>query len=59
MRHDESRRAMMAALSDAGLMLIGRGQELLGVAAALGARELLETVLVYAEFVKARRVAAR
>ena len=34
------------------------GQELLGVAAALGARDL-EKVLAYAEFVKARRVAAR
>ena len=34
------------------------GQELLGVAAALGAREL-EKVLAYAEFVEARRVSAR
>ena len=34
------------------------GQELLSVAATLGAREL-ETVLAYAEFVKARRVAIR
>ena len=34
------------------------GQELLGVAAALGAREL-ETVLAYAEFVKARGEGAR
>ena len=34
------------------------GQELLGVAAALGAREM-ETVLAYAEFVKVRRGAER